>query len=104
MCAIHMVKLTISGPNRSGEMTTYATPAEVTALMDRFGHALTVRTVTNGDYTSVRVGCPTQRGEGGAFRLHSLACDARIPVVCDQPTEDDLSYAESRGFMVRPIG
>lgn len=80
----HIAVLALSA-SFGGSLTEYATPEQAQTAVERFGHALSVEVVDDGDAgCHWRVSCPEQRGDRGAFRLHSIACDLGIPVHVDQ--------------------
>lgn len=72
----NIVVMILSG--RSGAQ--FATEQTARGVIDRFGGAQEVETVTDGQAVSLRVTCGSQRGQDGTYRLHAHACAAGIPV------------------------
>ncbi len=64
------VVLTLAGHGR-----VYATETQAQAVVDAFGGADVVKTADEWQITVEK-----QRGDRGAYRLHSIACAHRIPV------------------------
>jgi hypothetical protein len=63
-----------------GKVREYATDAAASAAVERFGRAVNVERVTDAHGVQLLVTCATQRGDGGAFQMHHIACNFGIPV------------------------
>jgi hypothetical protein len=57
-----------------------ATDADAQAAIDQFGQATSVERVDDERGARYLVTCSEQRGTRGAYRLHAIACDYRVPV------------------------
>lgn len=79
----YIVVLELTGPNRDGDLRQYVSPDVAQAALDRFGHAEAAEEVTDEQGTRWVVSCADQRGDRGAYRLHSIACNYGIPVYCE---------------------
>lgn len=75
----HVVVLTLA-TRHGGTYRECATAENARAAIDQFSHAISVELVDDEQSVRYLVTCPEQRGDRGAFRLHSIACDRRVPV------------------------
>lgn len=63
-----------------GTLRQYATDAAAEAAIARFGRAVSAERIEDTRGVRWLVTCATQRGDGGAFRMHSMACNFMVPV------------------------
>lgn len=75
----HAAVLTVA-TERDGSLYRYVDDATAEYAIERFGHAVSVERQEDGAGVRYLVMCTTQRGDTGAFRMHSIACAYGIPV------------------------
>jgi len=98
----HVTVLCLS-TTRDGQLHQYVDRATAQAAIDRFGRALSVHRGFDDDGgESLYVECATQRGDGGAYRMHSIACAHNIPVHVTDRLPEHVERA--RRYLAMPMG